>query len=128
MKKVSTFAERLQQLLDERNLNKSELARIAGINRANITRYLKGEYEAKQDVVYRIASTMRVSEDWLWGYDVPMTKESPPPLVNDDEELTEILQRIKDDPNTRMMFSLTKNATPEDVEKAVKIIQTLMGK
>ena len=39
-----------------------------------MTRYCRGEYEAKQDVVYRIANEMNVNPVWLIGYDVPMER------------------------------------------------------
>ena len=50
------------------------------------------------------------------------------PLVNEDEELTEYLDELKNRPEMKMLFSLAKGATKEDVEKAVKIIETLLGK
>ena len=84
MDRPFTFAQRLQMLIDERAINKSELARVAEVNKANITRYLKGEYEAKQDVVYRIASRLHVNAAWLMGYDVSMSEDgdaSDPEMV-----------------------------------------------
>ena len=49
------------------------------------------------------------------------------PLAHEDEELAEMLERVKNDPHLRMLFSLTKDATPQDIEKAIKIIQMLKG-
>ena len=46
-------------------------------------------------------------------------------LVNADPELTEYLQQLRDRPELRMLFSLTKNATKQDVEAAVRIIEAL---
>ena len=48
-------------------------------------------------------------------------------LVNDDEELTEYLEELKTRPELRMIFSLTKNATKKDVEKAVKVIEAMLS-
>lgn len=50
------------------------------------------------------------------------------PLINEDEELTEYLEELKNRPEMRMLFSLTKGATKEDVEKAVRIIEAALGK
>lgn len=74
MDKPFTFAQRLKTLLDKKGISRSELARTCEIDRSNITRYLNGEYEAKQDVVYRIASKLNINEAWLMGYDAPMMK------------------------------------------------------
>lgn len=54
--------------------------------------------------------------------------EEEKPLVNDDKELTEYIQMLKTRPECRMLFQLSKNATKEDVEKAVRIIEALREK
>lgn len=74
MAKVTSFAIRLQELLDYSGITKSELSRRTGISKPNISNYIKGAYEAKQDGVYAIAQAMNVNEAWLMGYDVPMEK------------------------------------------------------
>ena len=50
-------------------------------------------------------------------------KETPP--VEEDEELNEYLEMLKTRKECRMLFQLAKNATKEDVEQAVKIIEAL---
>ena len=77
MSKPSTFAKRLRELLDENNMTQSELAKRTGISKSSISRYLKGDWEAKQDAVYSIAKTTNVSEAWLMGYDVPKERQFP---------------------------------------------------
>lgn len=75
MEKSFTFAQRLQALIDMKGISKSEIARACGIDRSNITRYLDGEYEAKQDVIFRLSQKYGVNEAWLMGYDIPIFKE-----------------------------------------------------
>lgn len=50
------------------------------------------------------------------------------PLVNDDQELTEYLEALKTRPEMRMLFQISKDATKEDVEAAVRIIEALRNK
>ena len=50
------------------------------------------------------------------------------PLINEDEELTEYLEILKTRPEMRMLFQLSKDATKEDVEAAVRIIEALRNK
>ena len=90
MDKPFTFAQRLKMLLELKGVSRSELARLCGIDRSNVTRYLNGEYEAKQDVVYNIASKLNVSPAWLMGYDSPMTEGGP---HYDGEDLAEKLEQ-----------------------------------
>lgn len=47
--------------------------------------------------------------------------------MNGDAELTEYLEELKSRPELKMMFSLTKNATKKDVEKAVAIVEAFLN-
>ena len=78
----------------------------------------------KYETLSKIADYFGVSVDYLLGN----TEQKEKPLVNEDEELTEYLDELKNRPEMKMLFSLAKGATKEDVEKAVKIIETLLGK
>lgn len=81
MQKPSSFAKRLRELLNASNMTQTELSKRSGISKSSISRYLKGDWEAKQDSVYAIARVANVNEAWLMGYDVPMRKESPAPVT-----------------------------------------------
>jgi len=74
--KISTFSKRLQELLDIKNIKPAELSRLTDINKGNISHYLKGDWQAKQDTIYKIANVFNLNEAWLIGYDVPMYKEA----------------------------------------------------
>ena len=50
------------------------------------------------------------------------------PLINEDQELIEYLEVLKTRPEMRMLFQLSKDATKEDVEAAVRIIEALRKK
>ena len=45
-----------------------------------------------------------------------------------DDELNEYLEELKNREDMRMLFSLAKGATKEDVMQAVKIIEALRDK
>ena len=97
MNKPFTFAQRLKTLIELKGITKSDLARNCEINKSNITRYLNGEYEAKQDVIYRIARRYNVREAWLLGYDVPMKQDATIKdltLIEQHEEMNAILDNM----------------------------------
>ena len=75
MEPVYTFAERLAQLKVLKGFSNTDIAKICKIDKSNVTRYCKGEYKAKQDVIYRMAEKLGIDEAWLMGYDVPMYKD-----------------------------------------------------
>ena len=72
IEKNSTTSQRLKIALEMNHLKQSELANFTGINKSTISRYYSGICEPKADAICKMASILRVSEMWLWGYDVPM--------------------------------------------------------
>lgn len=88
MEKPATFAKRLRQVLDETGWSQTELAKRANVSKSSITRYLKGDWEAKQDVIYSIANATGLNEAWLMGYDVPKNR----PEKNTDTVVSNISQ------------------------------------
>ena len=111
--------ERIREICKRRKIPISKLERDLGFANAYIAQLKRGVIRG--DRLAAIADYLGVSTDYL------LTGEEKKPLVSDDEELTELLERVRDDPHLRMLFSITKDATPEDIEKAIKIIQTLKG-
>lgn len=71
-----------------------------------------------------IANYLNIPVEDIFGGD----ENKKTPLVNDDQELTEYLEVLKTRPEMRMLFQLSKDATKEDVEAAVRIIEALRNK
>lgn len=58
----------------------------------------------------------------------PQNEKKPPAETGEGpENMNDYLEALRDRPELRMLFSLTKNATKEDVEAAVRIIEALRG-
>jgi transcriptional regulator with XRE-family HTH domain len=60
-----SFAERLEQLMRERDLYPSQLAKLTGIRRQRIQEYLTGERQPTAYMIKTIAERLKVSADWL---------------------------------------------------------------
>lgn len=69
----TSFAERLRQAMQFRDMRPIDLANKSGINKAIISSYLSGKYKAKQDNIHILAEALGVNEAWLMGYDLKMT-------------------------------------------------------
>lgn len=52
-------------------------------------------------------------------------KETAPPESGADDELTDILEDARRRPELRVLFSMSRKATPEEVRQTIKIIQAL---
>ena len=66
---------RLRRALALRGIKQSELSQRADVPKSAISQYLSGKFEPKQDRIEIFANILDVSEAWLMGYDVPMSRE-----------------------------------------------------
>lgn len=71
---METISERIKKALSIRNMRQSDLVEKTGIGKSSISTYLSGAYEPKQRNIYKIAKALDVSEAWLMGADVPMSR------------------------------------------------------
>lgn len=65
----NTFKDRLNKAILEKGIKPAELSRRTGIHKSSITAWLKGDYEAKQDNIFKLSKALDVSEAWLMGLD-----------------------------------------------------------
>ena len=60
--------------MDKAGKRQIDIVKETGIDKGALSHYLKGRFEPKQDVVYKLAKFLNVSEMWLWGYDCQMER------------------------------------------------------
>ena len=53
--------------MEEREISINQLSEITGINKGNLSRYVKGETEPRQKGIYALAKALNVDEAWLMG-------------------------------------------------------------
>ena len=74
MEPVATVSQRLRIAVEKSGKTQAEIVRETGINKASLSRYLKGAYAPKPTALYKLALALDVSDMWLEGYDVPMER------------------------------------------------------
>ena len=137
---MSAFSKTIVRLRKQDGLTQVEAAARMGITRSALAMYETGKREPDFETLELIADFYNVNMDTLLGNKSlsPSTlagrrstgeseESQSEDLVNGDPELTEILTRARDDPHIRMLFSVTKDAKPEDIEMAIQIIQRFKG-
>lgn len=112
-----TFGQKLKTLRLNAGLTQAQLASKLSLSKANISKYESDTIQPNFETLGVISSLFGVSVDYLLG------KEEKP--ATEGDEMNEYLEELKNRPEMRMLFSLAKGATKEDVERAVAIIEAL---
>ena len=115
------FIDVLQKLCDERGISVYKATTEIGLNRSAVAKWKKGAIP-NGETLQKMAQFFGVDIDCLLGEKI---------IANDgetasaDRELDELLEQLKSRPEMRLLFNLASNATPDDVIRAVKIIEAL---
>lgn len=113
------FYDNFCAICKEKGLKVTNVVTELGLSSGNMTNWKKGR-TPKTDVLQKIANYFDVSIDELLG--------NQKSLADEDEELKEYLEFLKYRPEGKMLFSVAKGCTKEEVEQAVKIIDALRKK
>lgn len=121
---------------DKSKINKKIFAK-------NFNYYLSVNKKTQSDIVSDLNITASTISDWANAKKYPrvdkmqlladyfgilksdLTEEHETAKLTDEIELQEYLEELKNRSEMRMLFSLAKGATKEDVMQAVKIIEAL---
>jgi transcriptional regulator with XRE-family HTH domain len=124
---VNLIGARIKERRTELDLSLDDIANKVKTARSTIQRYEAGKIaRPKIPVLHSIAHALQVDPDWLLGIsDKKELNTWINATVNNDPELNAYLEDLRTRPEMRMLFSVAKGATKEDVEKAVAIIEAL---
>ncbi len=83
MDRIST-AERLKQIMQERNLKQVDILNLSlpicakydiKMNKSDISQYVSGKVEPSQEKLVVLGMALNVTESWLMGFDVPSERK-----------------------------------------------------
>lgn len=122
------FINRLKNVMKERKITQTELAKRTGIRQSSISDWLNDRYEPKQDKVYIIAKALNVSPAWLLGYDenIPTNEQSSNYYL--DAETAEYAEMLRTRPEMRMLFSASRGISKEEMQEAVNYIEFIKSR
>jgi len=112
---------KIKSLARENGLSMSFLCKKLGLGTSYFNDIKISGKDIPDDRLLIIANILDTTPEYLRD-----ETDEKKPLVNGDEELTEYLNYLKNRPEMKMLFSLAKDATKEDVEKSVKIIEAFL--
>ena len=124
LERVASTSARLEEAMRNANKKQIDVARETGLSHSTISRYLSGAVEPRQDATHKIAVCLNVSELWLWGYDVPMSRTAEQ-KKNDD--LVQVIAKLRKDPEFFEVVSMLASLPAAEYE-SIKSLLTALGK
>lgn len=116
------------QIRDAAGCKDADVSKATGISKSTFSDWKSGRSKPKQEKLQKIADYFGVSVDYLMtgknSSNIKVIDENENIVVLDDEAL-ELIDSLRKNPEMRMLFSVSKKATKEDIIKAVKIIEAL---
>lgn len=113
------FWTRLVELCNEKETTPTAVVKLLHIGAGSVTKWKNGT-TPRGTTLLKLSEYFGVSADYLLGNSNNKNKPTA-----EDDELTEYLEELRNRPEMKMLFSLAKGATKEDVEQAVAIIEAL---
>lgn len=118
------FYDSINKRCEERGISVSKMLLDIGMSKSTATKWKDNTYEPSNLAKKKIADYFGITVAELMSDSVSGNKK---PATNDDE-LNVYLEELRTRPEMRMLFKLSKGATKEEVEQAVKIIEALRKK
>lgn len=109
------FIEIVNPILEQRGMKKGDFCRAIGVSPNMYGNYAKGS-TPRYSVIEATEKCLGIR---FADYEKCDEK------VEEADELTELLEELRNREDMRMLFKLAKGATPDDVRQAVKIIEAL---
>lgn len=104
-----------------------ELSKHIGISRQTLSRYENGIIgNIPSDRIEKIAIALNVSPAQLMGWEE--MSDSPEEEYYTDPAVNEYAERLRTNPNMRLLFDATKDMSKEDIDYVVDLVNRLNGK
>ncbi|WP_165445262.1 helix-turn-helix domain-containing protein [Bacilliculturomica massiliensis] len=112
-------AQRIKDIMKQKKMGNKALAESSGVPLGTLNKILYGETtNPSLDTMRAIASVLECSLDEFID-----DLSDGAGTAGERDDLTEYLDELHKRPELKTLFSVAKNASREDVEKAVKIIE-----
>lgn len=113
------FYDNFLKLSNEIGKSPSAVALECGLSKPTVTRWKNGG-KPTDATLQKLAEYFDVSVDYL------LTGEKKEPAqLGADQEVAELLEYYRTRPEMKLLFSVTKNASPESIKRAAAIVEAL---
>jgi transcriptional regulator with XRE-family HTH domain len=119
---VAEFRDRLSEALARKGWKAVDLVERTGVPKGAVSYYLAGKSKPKSDRLYLIGQALDVSEAWLLGYDVPMTRSGN---QKKNDQLAKLIVKLRTDEGFFSTVSTLAELTEEQYRSIELLLSTL---
>jgi transcriptional regulator with XRE-family HTH domain len=121
-----SFKNRLKKLRQEQELTQDDFAKELNMSRSAIAAYESGRNEPPYEVLRKIADFFQVTTDYLIGKThIRNVTDEITNSIQDDPELLEFWDELKDREDLQILFKQTKNLDNKGIQQIIRIIKAI---
>lgn len=113
------FSDNLTKLLQRCGKTQLQLANRLDVSKSTVSSWCSGSKMPRMGKIDEIADWFSVSRSEL------IEENGKSENFSDNKDVSDLLEALRTRPEMRMLFSVSKDASKEDIEKAVAIIEAL---
>ena len=110
--------ERLKRLRTERGYSQEDVAKLIGVGRTTYLKYENGDNKPTRKLK-ELSALFNVTTDYLLGND------HPTPGYYDDPEVAEMANRMKDNPDMKILFDASKKLSKGDLQFVIDMVHRM---
>lgn len=123
------FQDNLKAIRNSRGISQTELAKMLNVGRSTIAMYETGDREPNFETLQKLSQIFGCSVDYLLTGKPGLTVSASDPWFpdEDEDELLEELQILRDSPETRTLLHSSRGLTREQLAAVTAMIRQLRG-
>ena len=115
---VMPIGERIKRIRKSRGMSQKQVADALNVTQGAVSQWEHGVTEPLSIQIYPLAQLFGITADEL-------LEKSDPDTDIKDFELFELRERLRRDPNLRVLFSAARTASPEHIRAAAAMLKAL---
>lgn len=115
---------RVKELMDRAGMQQKELAAICHVSGPTVSDWVRNKKNPSGENLKKLSEMFKVGTGVILGYDeIPRSMKEIEEQLDDDAWA--IRERLRRDPNYRLLFDTANNATPEHLRAAAAMLKAL---
>jgi transcriptional regulator with XRE-family HTH domain len=113
-------------LREEKGIGQQELCNFLGIEQSTLANYENDRRTPKAEMISKIADYFGTTSDYLLcRTDVKNPSDEISDALEDDKELADFWNKLKEREDLQLLFKQTKNLSSKDIKQIIRIIKAI---